>query len=213
MNTAERHEALRAALITAAERAISASGLAGLKARELAREAGCALGAIYTVFPDLNALIFEVNGRTLSAIDAAIETALKAREGALSTSADPVERLAVLSLAYLDYATHNGRRWAALFAHSLPEGQAVPEAYLERQAKLFRYVEASLAALRPQLAGDELSLLARSLFSAVHGVVSLGLDEKLTPTPISLLRGQIRLLVSAVARGLATAPERPPGPA
>ena len=149
MSTAERHEALRAALITAAERAISMSGLAGLKARELAREAGCAFGAIYIVFPDLDALVFEVNGRTLGAIDAAIASALKAKEGALSTSADPVERLTVLSLACLDYAAHNGRRWATLFAHNPPEGQAVPEAYLERQAKLFRYVEASLAGRAP----------------------------------------------------------------
>ncbi len=47
--------ALREALVSAAERTVAAQGLSGLRARDLAREAGCAVGAIYTVFPDLDA--------------------------------------------------------------------------------------------------------------------------------------------------------------
>ena len=65
MTTEERREQLRGALIDAAETAIAEGGLSALKARDLARTVGCALGAIYTVFPDLDALILSVNLRTL----------------------------------------------------------------------------------------------------------------------------------------------------
>ena len=61
-----RRRALRDNLIAIAEKRIAAEGLAGLRARDLAAEAGCALGAIYTVFPDMTALTLAVNARTFA---------------------------------------------------------------------------------------------------------------------------------------------------
>ena len=58
---AERRAQLRDRLIDIAQEAIAARGLAGLKARDLAAAAGCALGAIYTAFDDLDELILRVN--------------------------------------------------------------------------------------------------------------------------------------------------------
>jgi hypothetical protein len=46
-------------------------------------------------------------------------------------------------------------------------------------------------------------MLARTLFSAVHGVVTLGLEEKLGVVPPDILRRQLTLVVSAAADGLA----------
>ena len=69
MNTADRRQSLRDGLIAAAEQAIAAEGLAGLRARDLARQVGCALGAIYNVFADLDDLIIAANARTLAARD------------------------------------------------------------------------------------------------------------------------------------------------
>jgi hypothetical protein len=55
-------------------------------------------------------------------------------------------------------------------------------------------------------ASDErLALLARSLFSAVHGVVELGLDEKLQPLPVDVLREQVAAVAAAIGRGMAQA--------
>ena len=64
-----RRRKLRDALITAAERTIAAEGLRGLKARELAYKVGCAVGAIYNVFDDLDDLIFAVNALTLEQLE------------------------------------------------------------------------------------------------------------------------------------------------
>ena len=46
-------------------------------------------------------------------------------------------------------------------------------------------------------------MLARSLFSAVHGMVALGLDERVAAMTLPVLREQLRVVVGAVARGLA----------
>ena len=71
-NQADRYEALRLRLIDAAERTISESGLAALKARDLARAAGCSVGTIYNVFEHLDELILCVGSRTLAMLDGAL---------------------------------------------------------------------------------------------------------------------------------------------
>jgi len=193
--TVARHHDLHDRLVAAAEAAMAVAGLASLRARTLADAAGCSVGAIYGVFPDLDALALAVNGRTLDAIDAAM--------GQAAPGGDPVEHLVQLALAYLGYAAGNRQRWGALFQHRMAEGQPIPPSYAARQAAAFSHVEQPLAALRPDLPGAQRSLLARTLFSAVHGVVALGLDEKVAAMPIPVLRAQLRVIVEAMARGLA----------
>lgn len=53
---AEKRKALRENLIVLAEKQITQQGLSSLRARDLAKAAGCATGAIYNVFDDLSDL-------------------------------------------------------------------------------------------------------------------------------------------------------------
>jgi hypothetical protein len=46
-------------------------------------------------------------------------------------------------------------------------------------------------------------LLARSLFSAAHGLIVLGLEEKLQFIPLPSLREQVATIVTALGYGLA----------
>ena len=48
----------------------------------------------------------------------------------------------------------------------------------------------------------ELAVTARSLFSAVHGMVMLGLEQRLIAVPIEALRREIATLVRAMVDGL-----------
>src|SRR5215471_17508631 len=68
-STEQRRARLRDALVAAAERAIEQQGLATLRARALAQEVGCAVGAIYNVVEDLDDLVLLVNARTLAALE------------------------------------------------------------------------------------------------------------------------------------------------
>jgi AcrR family transcriptional regulator len=186
-----RRDQLRERLLDAAEEAISKHGLAGLKARHLAARAGCALGAIYTAFKDLDELILCVGARTL----AQLEVALTAPKGA---DAD----LLRLARAYLAYARREEPRWRALFEHRLPLGAPLPSWFAQRRDNLFSLLEAPLADLAPHLPKKELRSHARTLFSAVHGVVLLGLEEKLAPTSAQALEAQLADFVAIVTAGL-----------
>lgn len=191
--TALRHQDLRAELIVAAEHQIETRGLSHLRARDLANQAGCSLGAIYNVFTDLDELILAVNANTLRAID---------REMTGIDGADPLQQLVALADAYLTYAVRNRLRWEALFSHRMPAEAIVPQWFQDIQNAAFSRIEGPLVLLRADLPEEARYLLGRSIFAAVHGMVALGLDRRLTPMDLPVLRAQIALVVSAIVRGL-----------
>jgi AcrR family transcriptional regulator len=191
--TALRHQDLRADLLAAAEHQIETRGLPHLRARELANQAGCSLGAIYNVFTDLDELIVAVNANTLRAID---------RELTEIKNGDPLQQLTALANAYLTYAERHRLRWEALFIHRMPAEAVVPQWFQDVQNAAFSRIEGPLALLRPDLPQAARSLLGRSIFAAVHGMVALGLDRRVVPMDLPVLRSQIALMVGAIARGL-----------
>src|SRR3954467_5254431 len=100
MNVADRRLALKDSLVAIAERTIAARVLARLKARDLAVEAGCALGAIYNVFDDHDDLILTAHARTLAALEQALGDAAKV-DGAKSASDAAIRSLVTMATAYL----------------------------------------------------------------------------------------------------------------
>ena len=196
----ERRDKLREALIEAAERAIAARGLAGVRSRELAQEIGCANGAIYNLVENLDELVLRVGSRTLARLDAALTAA--ERDG----PAAPADMLVRIAVAYCDFAAQNLELWRALFEHRMEQGRDIPEWAIGEQMELFGHIYRPLAALFPKRSTEQLSVTARSLFSAVHGIVALGLEHKLIAVPIEALRSEVAIIVRAMANGLAAKP-------
>jgi AcrR family transcriptional regulator len=194
--TLEKREKLRQSLILAAEQSIAAGGLAGLKTRDLARKIGVANGAVYNLVADMDELILRVGSRTLDGLDAAL-TAAESKGPAA-----PDEILVRIALAYCDFAAGNLELWRALFEHRMERGKPIPEWAIEEQMNLFRHIFRPLAALFPNRSPEELGVTARSLFSSVHGMVSLGLEQKLIAVPIAVLRREIATIVKAMITGL-----------
>jgi AcrR family transcriptional regulator len=192
----ERRAKLREALILAAEKSIAAKGLAGLKTRDLARDIGVANGAVYNLVEDVDELILRVGSRTLMRLDAAL-TAAESKGPAA-----PSEILVRIAVAYCDFAAGNLELWRALFEHRMERGKPIPQWAVEQQMDLFRHIYRPLAALFPDRSPEQLSVTARSLFSSVHGMVSLGLEQKLIAVPITVLRREIATIVKAMIEGL-----------
>lgn len=192
----ERREKQRESLIAAAEAAISARGLAGLKSRELAAEIGVANGAVFNLVADMDELILRVGSRTLARLDATLGEAES--PGAPS----PAETLVRIAVAYCDFAAENLELWRALFEHRMAPDKPVPAWAVAEQMNLFRHIYHPLARLFPTWSADELGITARSLFAAVHGMVSLGLEQKLIAVPVAALRDEIATIVKATIKGL-----------
>lgn len=192
----ERREKLRGNLVLAAERMIASRGLAGLKTRDLAREIGCANGAVYNLVADMDELILRVGSRTLLRLDEALSAAERAGEPS------PRETLVHIAIAYCDFAAENLELWRALFEHRMEADKIVPDWSVDDQMQLFRHIYQPLALLFPKRSREELGITARSLFSAVHGMVALGLEQKLVAVPLPALRKEIAGLVRAMVDGL-----------
>jgi len=193
-----RREDLKGRLITAAEAHIQSSGLGGLRARDITADAGCALGALYTAFADLDELVLHVNSITLARLGAAL------RQEATS-AVEPRAKLKALAKAYLSFARDNRMLWAALFEHRMAPGVPVPEWHLAEHAVLIQHLVEPLAALRPAAEMPDLLARARTLFSAVHGIVAISLEDRfigLAPTDLeSELLGFVDVLVTGLKAG------------
>jgi AcrR family transcriptional regulator len=183
-------------LIAVAEKAIAAKGLSGLKSRELAARIGVANGAVFNLVDDMDELILRVGSRTLARLDAALSAAES------NGPASPAERLVRIAVAYCDFAADNLELWRALFEHRMAPEKPLPEWAAEEQMNLFRHIYHPLAKLFPKWSADELGITARSLFAAVHGMVSLGLEQKLIAVPVAALRDEIATIVKATIKGL-----------
>lgn len=200
MKPDRRRSELRQRLLEAAERKIAAEGLAALRARHLAAEVGCAVGQIYNLYADLDGLTLAVNARTLSELDERLVSA------ATSTGAAPAERPGALLVAqaqiYLRFASGNRNRWQAVFQHRMTGSRELPDWYREQQAKLFSHVDRPIEMLFPDMSPTQRGRLGRSIFSAVHGIVSLGIDERLGPQSYEELSHQLEMIVLAIVSGL-----------
>jgi AcrR family transcriptional regulator len=192
----ERRAKFREELILAAERSMSAGGLAGLKTRELARDIGVANGAVYNLVEDMDELILRVGSRTLARLDASLSAA------EAQGPASPRDTLVRIAVAYCDFAAENLELWRALFEHRMAPGKPVPEWAVDEQMNLFRHIYQPLAELFSAQTPAELGVTARSLFSAVHGMVLLGLEQKLIAVPVVELRKEIAIIVGAMVDGL-----------
>ena len=193
--TNARHEKLRLLLTDIAERLIAEGGMEKIKARPLAQEAGCALGAIYTVFPDLTALVMQVNGRTFRRLGTDVTAAVAARP-----DAPAVERLVTMSHAYLAFAADNTRAWRTLFDLEMSTEDDVPQWYLDELQALFAIIKGPLREIEPEASEDALELKTRTLFSSVHGIVLLGLERRISGVPMDAMKSMTDLLI----RGMTT---------
>lgn len=201
-----RRAALREALIDHAERRIEADGAKNLRARDLAKDAGCAVGAIYNVFGDLDDLLLSVNARTFKRLGAAVAQASSeaAEQETSPMSHDQKAKIAAaqlvaMSQTYHHFAAANFNLWRALFTIDRPTGENAPDWYHAELSRLFAFIDAPLNTLFPHYDAATRGLLTKSLFSSIHGIVLLGLDEASAGVPPPHLDKMMALVLGHIA--------------
>ena len=171
-----------------------------MKARELADDIGIAVGAIYNLVADLDELILRVNVNRLNRLDAALLEA--APQSLPSTRADAAGRLVAIGLAYRRFASENMRLWRNLFEYAPPPGKVLPDWAQGKDVHLIRHVSEPLRVLMTAANEAQRYLMARTLFSAVHGIVSLGLEDWQVGVPADEQDAQIEKLLRIICNGL-----------
>jgi AcrR family transcriptional regulator len=168
----------RQALIDAAERAIASGGLEALSVRRIAAETGVSIGRISYIFGSLDGLVLEVNARTLEALANALDKVV-------SKKGTGRGRLLPVALFYFHFAETERPRWDALFRHRMRDQEPVPDWYVARRADMLGRVATLMGTVEPS---PDSMRRVRTVFEAVHGVVSLGVDRKLGGTQAEVVR-------------------------
>jgi AcrR family transcriptional regulator len=169
-------------------------GLDGISARDVTADAHCGLGTIYKCYRDLDDLILHVNSKTLKKLDAALA-------GAAGPSNDPQACLVGLALCYLDFAWRHGNAWSALFKHRPSSVCAVPDWHIKEHRALFAHIRRPLSRISPALSEHELSIRARTVFAAVHGIVALSIEGKFVGLERDVVSSELEATVKALVRG------------
>jgi hypothetical protein len=145
----------------------------------------------------MDELVLRVGSRTLARLDAT----LSAASPPAASQEQAADALVAVALAYCAFARDNLQLWRVLFEHRMAEGAEVPDWAVTEQMTMFRHILEPLNLLVPNRSAEDRNLLSRTLFSAVHGVVAIGLEDKLIAVPRRELDRQIEELVRLVCRG------------
>lgn len=191
LQKAKREEAARK-LLEAAVACVEESGIDALHARELAKRSGYSVGSVYKYYADLDALIAEVNTVTLAQIGQAVSQAI-------AQTSDPLERLKALAHAYLGFANDNKNLWKALFGHRMPEGREIPQEHREANIALLSLIGTSLLEINPELSQDALQARTRTCFAAVHGIVTIAMEQRFVGLSGDALKTEMDFLVERLA--------------
>jgi AcrR family transcriptional regulator len=189
----------RGLMLDTARRIISSKGLIFLKVRDVAEAAECAIGSVYNEFGDFDGLILTINRETVQRLTER-----------LSVVADTDARTQLHSLAagYLEFAAENANLLRSLFEHRMEQDRPFPEDILNMVMDAFALMYPPLFRLLPNRDPAEVALIARTMFSAVHGIISLGLEERMVAVPPEKLRQQLAQFVDAQLVGLGAGEER-----
>jgi AcrR family transcriptional regulator len=146
-------------------------------------------------------VILTVNRGTVQALDKQLSAV---------PDRDPIEQLYGLADAYLGFATEHANLLRALFEHRMENDRPFPEDLLQMVMKTFALMHEPMVRLLPDQDPVEVALLARMMFSAVHGIISLGLEERLVAVPPKSLHRHVRQFVKTHLIGLGINPDADP---
>src|SRR5215475_1404060 len=190
---AQKRGKRRALILEIARCLIASKGLRSLKVRDIAEAADCSIGSVYNEFGDFDGVILAVNRETVQGLTARL---------AAVPSDDPLSQLHGLAATYLEFATEHANLLRSLFEHRMEGDRPFPEDILIMVMDAFRLMHEPLARLMPERDARDVALLSRMMFSAVHGIISLGLEERMVAVPPDSLRQQVAQFVDTHLTGL-----------
>lgn len=174
--SAEAADAVRAAILAAAEALFARGGYEGVSMRNVAREAGCSPAALYRLFPHKRALLRNIWEDALDQFDLSLEQAA-------ADAATPFERLRSLGRAYVNFWVAHPDHFRALF---LIEDRVVDPGeryFADTSPSLARLVrrfqEAAEAAIEGGALDGDPRQVVELIFCALHGAASglIGMPE------------------------------------
>jgi AcrR family transcriptional regulator len=196
----------REKILAAGRDLLLTEGFHGFSMRKLAARVDYTATAIYSHFPDKDALLGELVEREFIKFRRAFDRTSKI--------ADPIERLAKKGLTFIDFALDSPDAFKFLFMNTqidvfpkvglIERGNPAQDCYAYLRSTIVEGLAAGR--FRPEIRDPD--MLAQLFMSGVHGVVALhiarGKDPWVNWRPV---RQKARLMVEALIRGLTVSGE------
>tara|TARA_Y100001956_G_C4126800_1_gene190583 strand:+ start:1469 stop:2059 length:591 start_codon:yes stop_codon:yes gene_type:complete len=141
-----------------------------LSLRKIANMIGYVPSTLVNVFGNYNLLLLHVVAKTLDELSE--EAKLVVGE-----SQDHKAALYQLAYCYHDFAQKHPHRWQLIFEHNM-NGETLPEWQAQRIDSMTGMLEHLLRVLAPERSEDEVLKASRVLWSGVHGITLLSVDDK-----------------------------------
>jgi AcrR family transcriptional regulator len=184
---------LKELALRAAKHIVLTEGASALSTRKVAAAMGYTAGSLYLVFENLEALILELNGATLDALQVSLrETADRHPDVAAS--------LPALAEAYVQFAYEQWPLWSLIFER--PRPLSPPAWYTEQIRQMFLFVEERLQRVAPDRSAAEIHLAGQALWGGVHGACSFGVTGRLDESSLAGARRSAIALVRVFVAGL-----------
>ncbi|MGZ4969339.1 MAG: TetR/AcrR family transcriptional regulator [Methylobacter sp.] len=176
-------------VLEASETIIINEGYHALTVRKIAMEIGYTVGSIYMVFANMADLIMHINANTIDDLSEQMHQA---------SNCAPEQHITELAKIYVGFAGRNFNRWTMIFAR---DTNNIPEWYQQKIDRIFNRVEAQFTQLSPGRPPQQHKQAARALWSGVHGICALSLNDKLEAVAINAVEDDVVLLVESFIRG------------
>lgn len=205
MGTAERKakekEELKELILQAAQKLFVERGVEHTTIRNIATEIEYSVGTVYVYYRDKNEILHDLHRRGFMTLGASM--------AALQHVSHPFERLKAIGRAYIAFALENQLMYDLMFIMKAPM-----HAVRMNQEEKWREGMATFGVLRQTIAdcmaagyfkGHEVEALSFVIWSAVHGMCSLYIRERIqgasAAEPKQLLDGAFESFVVMLATG------------
>lgn len=168
---------LKELALQSAEELLNEKPASELSTRQIATKMGYTVGTLYQIFKNLPDLLLHVNARTLATLYHDCQK--------LELSNDDA-RTAILAYAnaYLQFARNHPGKWELIFDKSVLSDKQLsdkdlPDWYLSQVNALFSLIETQLKIIKPDSSELEITKTSRVLWSSVHGICTLAINDNL----------------------------------
>ncbi len=155
-----------------ATKLLAREGDDGLSMRRLSREVGCSHAKAYRYFANKEDLLVAVRARAFERYRSFVEERLEGVEGTL-------ERVRQLCLMYADYARSHEAEFRMMFSFRQPDSLRFPKMKDAVFGAWGVFLGEVQEAVEEGLLVGEPKRIANLLWAGIHGVVTLGVAEKL----------------------------------
>ena len=171
------HAQIRQMAIDAVVVHLQSDSLNNLSLRKVATQIGYVPSTLINIFGSYQYLLLAVSEQTLTQL---YQILVKIAQD------DPTETIVAMAIGYSQFAKQQPQCFRLMFELVMPDDMPLPDEQALRIQALFQLIDIQLLKRFPASTRPQRELMSRVIWSGIHGLTMLALDDKLFAEQVSL---------------------------